>query len=67
VAADVCKLLGYNSGRKAIQDHVRLGQRGVSRIETSSGEQQMTVLSQAGVNRLIMRSRKPEAKQFKRG
>ena len=35
-------------------------------MDTPSGEQEMTIVSEAGLYSLILRSRKPEAKSFKR-
>ena len=35
-------------------------------MDTPSGEQEMTVVSEAGLYSLILRSRKQEAKEFKR-
>ena len=35
-------------------------------MDTPSGEQEMTVVSEAGLYSLILRSRKQEAKTFKR-
>ena len=36
-------------------------------MDTLSGEQEMTVVSEAGLYSIILRSRKQEAKTFKRG
>lgn len=64
VAADVCAALGYANGRDAIGKHVPAGHRGVSRIATPSAEQNMTVISESGLYRLIMRSNAPSADAF---
>lgn len=64
VAADVCNVLGYRNGRDAVAKHVREAQRRASRIATPSGEQSMTVISEPGLYRLIMRSSATDAERF---
>nr|DAQ10332.1 MAG TPA: KilAC domain protein [Caudoviricetes sp.] len=41
-------------------------EKGVHTMHTPSGNQEMTIISEAGLYSLILRSRKPEAKAFKR-
>jgi len=65
VAADVCDILGI--GRP--QDSVRYldeDERGRCLVDTPSGQQEMLVVNEPGLYSLILRSRKPEAKAFKR-
>lgn len=65
VATDVCAVLGL--GRH--QDSTRYlddDERGVCLVDTPSGQQQMTTVNEPGLYSLILRSRKPEAKAFKR-
>lgn len=65
VAADVCAVLGI--GRP--QDSVRYldeDERGRCSVDTPSGEQQMLIVNEPGLYSLILRSRKSEAKAFKR-
>lgn len=65
VAKDVCSILGL--GRQ--QDSTRYldeDEKGVCLVDTPSGEQQMTTVTEAGFYRLVLKSRKPEAKAFKR-
>lgn len=64
VAADVCAVLGYQNASDAVRKHVREAHRGVSRIATPSGEQQMTVINEPGLYRLIMRSNASNAEAF---
>lgn len=64
VAADVCKVLGTH-----VRDANRLldeDEKGVDTIHTPGGEQQVSVVNEPGLYSLILRSRKPEAKRFKR-
>lgn len=66
VGKDVAEALGYSDTAKAVRNHVSSGQRRSSRIGVTGAvsEQVMTVLSEAGVWRLVMRSNKPEAVKF---
>lgn len=64
VAADVCLVLGYSNSRDAVSKHVRDSQKRVSRIATPSGRQPMTVISEGGLYRLIMRANTALADEF---
>lgn len=64
VAGDVCYILGYSNSRDAVAKHVRDHQRGTSRIATSSGEQVVTIISEFGLYRLMMRARTELADEF---
>lgn len=65
VAADVCAALTIGNSRMAT-DRLDDDEKGVSSIDTPSGEQQMTVINESGLYSLILGSRKPEAKKFKK-
>jgi len=62
VAKDVADLLGYANSRKSISDHCK----GVTKsyIPTSSGNQQVSLIPERDVYRLIIRSKMPEAEKF---
>jgi prophage antirepressor-like protein len=64
VAADVCEVLGTDTSNlsKVLEEDER---RPYS-IRTSGGVRQATVISEPGLYSLILRSRKPEAREFKR-
>ena len=65
VARDVCECLGL--GRQ--QDSTRYldeDEKGECLVNTPSGEQMAVTVSEPGLYSLILRSRKPEAKAFKR-
>ncbi len=65
VGADLARLLGYRDAEKA----VRLlddDMRGTRIVGTPGGDQQMTVVSEPGLYRLIMRSQRPEARTIER-
>lgn len=65
VAKDVCEVLGIVkvSNTVALLDD---DERGAHTVGTPSGPQQMNIVSESGLYSLILRSRKPEAKRFKR-
>ena len=65
VARDVCACLGIgNAGDviAALDDD----EKGVDSIDTPGGRQEMSVVSEPGLYSLVLRSRKAEAKRFKR-
>lgn len=66
VSVDVCTALGFANPRQAVATHTDSDERGVHLLDTPSSQQQMSCVSEAGVYRLIFRSRKPEAKAFQR-
>lgn len=63
VARDILDILDLNRSSVALLDD---DERGVHSMDTPSGEQQVAIISEAGLYSLILRSRKPEAKPFKR-
>jgi prophage antirepressor-like protein len=65
VAADVCAALGISrtdDGVSRLDDD----EKGAGSIRTPGGEQQMTIINESGLYSLILGSRKPEAKKFKK-
>ncbi|WP_108817618.1 BRO-N domain-containing protein [Pseudovibrio sp. Alg231-02] len=65
VGKDVCTCLDIKKARNSI-DLLDEDERGTYTVGTPSGDQQMTIISEPGLYRLIFRSRKPEAERFKR-
>ena len=65
VAADVCAALALPETHKAI---ARLDddEKGRNSIPTPGGSQEMSVVNESGLYNLVLGSRKPEAKRFKR-
>lgn len=65
VAKDVCAILELKNPRStlALLDE---DEKGVHIVDTPGGEQQMTTVTEPGFYKLVMRSRKPEAKAFQR-
>lgn len=65
VAVDVCNVLGLTNSRKAIEN-LDEDEKGVTIIYTLGGDQKVSIINEPGLYSLILRSRKPEAKAFKR-
>lgn len=65
VAADVCKALEIGTTAKALE-RLDPDEKGMNLIHTLGGKQKMSVVSESGLYSLILGSRKPEAKAFKR-
>lgn len=65
VAKDVCDVLELANHRSslALLDE---DERGVHTVDTLGGTQEMSIISEAGLYSLVLRSRKPQARAFKR-
>lgn len=66
VGRDVALVLGYSNTRDALNRHIDAEDKGVSEITTPSGTQEMTIINESGLYSLILSSKLPSAKQFKR-
>ena len=66
VGKDVAVAQGYSNPRKALADHVDKEDKGVTKCDTPSGPQQMTIINESGLYSLILSSKLPGAKKFKR-
>lgn len=66
VGKDVAKALGYKNPRQAISSNVDDEDRGVHSVDTPSGTQDMTIINESGLYSLILSSKLPGAKKFKR-
>ena len=66
VGKDVAVVLGYSNPRKAIIDHVDEDDKGVTKCDTLGGTQELTVINESGLYSLILSSKLPTAKKFKR-
>lgn len=62
---DVCVVLGISNSRDAISA-LDEDEKGVVITDTLGGEQKTSIVSESGLYSLILRSRKPEAKAFKK-
>ena len=66
VGKDVAEVLGYTNARKAINDHIDVEDKGVTKCDTLGGTQEMTIINESGLYSLIISSKLPKAKEFKR-
>ena len=66
VAKDVAEILGYSNPRDAINKHVDEEDKGVAKCDTLGGKQELTVINESGLYSLILSSKMPNAKRFKR-
>lgn len=65
VGKDVAVALGYSDPRSAISKKIENEDRGVAKMATPSGTQQMTIINESGLYSLILSSKLPSAKEFK--
>ena len=66
VGKDVATILGYVETAKAIREHVDADDKGVSVLDTPGGKQEMVIINESGLYSLILSSKLPKAKEFKR-
>lgn len=66
VGKDVATALGYEKPTDAVRKRVDEEDKGVSKMETPSGPQEMTVINESGLYCLIFSSKLEKAKSFKR-
>jgi anti-repressor protein len=66
VGKDIAVALGYSNTKDAISKHVDSDDKGWSRFATPSGMQNMTIINESGLYSLILSSKLPTAKKFKR-
>lgn len=66
VAKDMAEILLYKNPQEAIRDHVDPEDKGVSEILTPGGKQKLPIINESGFYSLVIRSKLPAAKAFKR-
>ncbi|TGA95000.1 phage antirepressor [Lactobacillus johnsonii] len=66
VGRDLATILGYSNTRDALNRHVELEDKGVAKLDTPGGKQEQTIVNESGMYSLILSSKLPNAKQFKR-
>lgn len=66
VGRDVASVLGYSSPSVAVVKRVEEEDKGISVLETPGGKQKTVIINESGLYSLIMSSKLPTAKQFKR-
>ena len=65
VAADVCKVLEHTDTSKAVA-RLDEDEKGTNIVRTPSGDQEMLIINESGLWSLVLTSRKPAAKRFKK-
>lgn len=66
VGRDVAAVLGYSNPRDALSKHVDNDDKGVAKCDTLGGSQDLTIINESGLYSLILSSKLPNAKAFKR-
>ena len=66
VGKDVAEILGYKNPRDAVNKHVDDEDKGVAKCDTLGGVQELTIINESGLYSLVLSSKLPSAKKFKR-
>ena len=66
VGKDVAAILGYSDTAKAIRVHVDDEDKGVDEMDTPGGKQNIILINESGLYSLILSSKLPTSKRFKR-
>lgn len=66
VAKDAAKTLGYKNPRDAISKHVDEEDKEVAKCDTLGGKQDIAIINESGLYCLVLSSKLPSAKKFKR-
>ena len=66
VGKDVAEALGYERPTDTVRKRVDDEDRGISKMETPSGKQEMTIINESGLYTLVLGSKLDSAKKFKR-
>ena len=66
VGKEISVILGYANPRKALIDHVDEDDKGVTKRDTLGGKQNVTIINESGLYSLVLSSKMPDAKEFKR-
>lgn len=66
IGKDVAVVLGYRDTSDALKKHVDEEDKGVCEMPTPGGRQQMKMVNESGLYSLILSSKLPTAKRFKR-
>lgn len=66
VGKEIAEILGYKNSRDALSKHVDEEDKGVAKRDTLGGSQDQIIINESGLYSLILKSKLPQAKQFKR-
>lgn len=64
IGKDVAEKLGYTQPKVAIAKKVDAEDKGISKMDTPSGKQDITIINESGLYSLILSSKLPTAKAF---
>lgn len=65
VGKDVAQALGYSNQRDALARHVDEEDKGVMKLDTPGGVQDVTTINESGLYSLVLSSKLPSAKRYK--
>lgn len=66
VGKDVATILGYSNSSDALKKRVDEEDKGVAKCDTLGGKQNLTIINESGLYSLILSSKLPNAKKFKK-
>lgn len=66
IGKEVAEKLGYSNTRDALVRHIAEEDKGVVKHDTLGGRQLFTIINESGLYSLILSSKLPQAKDFKR-
>lgn len=66
VGKDIAESLGYTATEKAIRTHIDGDDKGVTEMDTPGGKQKVVIINESGLYSLVLSSKLPSAKKFKR-
>ena len=66
VGKDVADILGYSDTAQAVRKHIDDEDKGVVEMTTPGGKQNMVIINESGLYSLILSSKLPTARAFKR-
>ena len=66
IGTDIAKVLGYTNYRNAIVNHVDDEDKQRTQIEYAGQRREVTVINESGLYSLVLSSRLPQAREFKR-
>ena len=66
IGKEVAEKLGYSNTRDALVRHIAEEDKGVVKHDTLGGRQSFTIINESGLYSLILSSKLPQAKEFKK-
>ena len=66
IGRDIATVLGYKNISDALKKHVDEEDKGVAKCDTPGGKQNLAIINESGLYSLILGSKLPNAKKFKR-